>query len=65
MRMTYREECRYSGERSKKFWKRVGALDNDRIKDWVYFQGVCLQDFESRVLQSLERAEREMAGDEL
>lgn len=51
---------RYSGAKSGKFWKRVNALDNDRIKDWVYFQGICLQDFESRVLQSLKRAEAEM-----
>jgi hypothetical protein len=56
---TYRDRCRYSGARSVAFWERVNTLKDRRMREFVYWQGVCLQDFESRVLQSLEMAEEE------
>ena len=55
--MSYHDDVRYSGKKSKAFWKRVNAIKDPRQNEFVYFMGCCLQDLEGRTLQALERAE--------
>ena len=49
-------EERYSGDKSKKFWRRVNKLKKEGNHQELYSLGVALQNFEAYVLIQLENA---------
>jgi hypothetical protein len=51
-------EPRYSGDKSKKFWKRINAIPRIEGHLLLYTLGCALQDLEGRVLGALEDAEK-------
>lgn len=55
----------YSGNHSKRFWDRVNALDHAAYQDGAYIMGCALQEFELRVIQFVENAEKIIAAREI
>lgn len=47
---------RYSGDKSKNFWKTINNLKIDGNHQELYSLGVALQNFEGYVLRQLENA---------
>ncbi len=47
---------RYSGNKSKKFWKKINLLRNKSISDWnvAYSLGCRLQETEGVILKQIE-----------
>jgi hypothetical protein len=55
------QDYHYSREGSKKFWKRVGAVNQSGFEDeWMrlYRMGCVLQNIEELVMEELIRAEQ-------
>jgi len=46
-------ECKYSGDRSIRFWDLVNNLPDDGAQEALYFAGVLLQNMEEDVLRVL------------
>lgn len=55
-------EKHYSGNKSKRFWSRVNALNEVDLK--AYGLGVRLQNLEEEVLKYIHGAERKLAEGE-
>jgi hypothetical protein len=47
----------YNGKASKRFWDRVNAVQNKRIRDALYSMACGLQNVESQVLKMLSEVE--------
>ncbi len=59
--MRKKQDYHYSGDGSKKFWKRVNALNQYQFEDkWeqLYRMGCVLQNLEELVIEDLIRAEQ-------
>lgn len=54
---------RYSGNKSRKFWKRVARFSGTPPHDALYSAGVELQNLEEAVLQALKLAEKRLNAD--
>jgi len=51
---------RYSGDKSRKFWKRIGRFSGLPPHDALYSAGCELQNLEEAVLQALKLAESQL-----
>ena len=46
-------KCKYSGKRSKKFWKKINTIENYNKQEACYALGVVLQNVESDILHQI------------
>jgi hypothetical protein len=55
--MKTKDERHYSGDASKRFWRRVNRLPWAQYGETAYVLGLMLQEFENSVMQYLENTE--------